>query len=120
MFRVVTDLFKRKEPSPLYEFETGSVNVRVFEKTCGHPGHMCELFVRVGSDFSVMIGVIDQVDLQHAIMVLQEAMAAINDREQCARMLQTTWLCGAVYFVDERLGELRKKDDPSDRIRIGD
>ena len=121
MFRF-SKLFPRKETErTVHTIEAGAASLYVveYDKACEHKGYLVELFLALwdkeGRSQAVLL---PAEELQSSIAMLQEAMAFVNDRAAMPRCLQTVWLRGASYYVDERLGELRRKDDPSDRIPL--
>ena len=121
MFRF-SDLFKRKDTfRTVHTIETGDTSLSVIEydRACEHPGYYVELFMAVeGKEGREQAVLLPAEVLQPSIAMLQEAMAFVNDRAAMPRQLQTIWLRGATYYVDERLHELRKKDNPSDRTPL--
>lgn len=123
MLQWIANLFTKKptEPPWVYRIERGNLDARVCEyvKHCGHGGYALELRAhRPGQDGWLELAFIGAEDLQRAVMLLQEALEFVNDRAEQPRQLQTVRLWGAAYFVDERLGELRREDDPSDRVPL--
>lgn len=90
-----------------------------YDRTCKRPGYAVELFAAIeGKEGREQVVSLPAEELQPLIALLQEAMAFVNDHAAMPRCLQTVWLRGATYYLDERLGELRRKDDPSDRIPL--
>ncbi len=123
MLQWIANQFRTKptEPPWIHRIERGDLEVRVCEyiKHCGHEGYAGELRARrPGQDDWVGLAFIGAEDFQRGVMLLQEAMEYVNDRAAMPRQLQTVRLWGAAYYVDERLGELRREDDPSDRVPL--
>jgi hypothetical protein len=112
------NLCKRKGSLPVHAIETDRTGLRFYPKQFGDPGHAVELLIKLKGGDWLVSGLFAQEDLQESIMLLQEGLAWANDHADLPRQLQTAWVCGATYFVDERLRELRKKDDPSNRIQL--
>jgi hypothetical protein len=114
--------FRKKEPVRfVHTIGLGDVNLYVMEydDTCRRPGYAVELFMTFDAEEGREQFISLPVEaLQMSIEMLQEAMAYVNDHVDMPRCLQTVWLRGATYYLDERLGELRRKDDPSDRIPL--
>ena len=110
-----------REPPWVYRIERGDLDVRVCEytKDCGHEGYALELRAhRPGQDDWVGLAFIGGEDVQRAVTLLQEAMEYVNACAGMPRPLPTVRLWGATYYADERLGELRREDDPSDRVPL--
>lgn len=123
MLQWIANLFRTKPTEPLciHRIERGNLDARVCEYTkhCGHAGYVIELLgVNPAGDDSVWLALLGGEDLQQAVALLQEALESLNDRASQPRQLQTVRLWGATYYVDERLGELRREDDPSDRVPL--
>jgi hypothetical protein len=123
MLRWIANLLSNVPPEPpwVHWIERGDLDARVCEYTkhCGHPGYAVELRARrPGHDDRVGVAFLGGEDLQRAVLLLQEAMEFVNDRAKQPRQLQTVRLWGASYYADERLGELRREDDPSDRVPL--
>ena len=114
----LSNVLKQKKSLPLHVIEAGGGALRFYPRQYEQRGCAVELLMRLNGGEWLVIGVIAQEDLQQVIMLLQEGLAWTNERAEMPRQLQTTWLSGATYYVDERLRELRKKDDPSDRIGL--
>ena len=123
MLQWIAKLLSTEGTSPpcVHTIAGGGLEVRVYEyaKHCGHQGYALELFAH-SPERAALVGLafVGAEDLQRSIMLLQEAMEFVNDRAAMPRQLQTVWVWGATYYVDERLGELRRKDDPSDRVPL--
>ena len=95
------------------------LSVTEYRRPCAHLGYLVELFTALGgSEPRLQSAMLPAEELQSSIAMLQEAMAFVNDHAAMPRCLQTVWLRGTTYYLDERLGELRRKDDPSDRIPL--
>lgn len=123
MLQRIAKLFTKKptEPPWVYRTERGDLEFRVCEYTkhCGHEGYAGELRARrPGQDDWVGLAFIGAEDFQGAVMLLQEAMEYVDARAGGPRHLQTVRLWGAAYYADERLGELRRENDPSDRVPL--
>jgi hypothetical protein len=115
--------FKRKGPvRTVHTIDRGddtSLYVVHYDDTCKRPGYAVELFMAFEDEQGrEQVVSLPAEELQSSIALLQEAMAFVNDHAAMPRCLQTVWLRGATYYLDERLGELRRKDDPSDRIPL--
>jgi hypothetical protein len=109
------------EPNWVHEIKRDGLMVRVceYDKACGHEGYAVELAgLNHEEERLIGLGFVGAEDLQRSIMLLQEALAFVNEKVTTPRELQTVWLRGATYYVDERLGELRMKDDPSQRFQL--
>jgi hypothetical protein len=123
MLQWIANLFHTKptEPPWVHRIERGDLDARVCEytKRCGHEGYAVELRgVRSDTGDRVGLAFLGAESLQRAVMLLQEALEFVNDRASQPRQLQTVRLWGAMYYADERLGELRREDDPSDRVPL--
>ena len=121
MFRF-SKLFPRKETTrPVHTLERDGIRLSLTEypRACEHPGYLVELFLTLGAeDGTAQAALLPSEELQASIALLQEAMAFVNERASMPRCLQTVWLRGFSYYLDERLGELRRRGDPSDRIPL--
>lgn len=114
--------FRKKDPvRTVHTIGSGDTRLYVmhYDDTCKRPGYAVELFIAFPDDDGCEQVVSLPVELlQMSIEMLQEAMAYVNDHVAASRDLQTVWLRGATYYLDERLRELRRKDDPSNRIPL--
>jgi hypothetical protein len=118
---MLSHFFRKKEPLPsVFGLRAGSMCARVLELAMksGHPAFFVEVFSSSGGGEEVPLAHLWGEDLQQLIMLLQETMNFVNANAAMPRQLQTTWLRDEIYYVDERLRELRRKDDPSDRIPL--
>lgn len=120
MLRWFEKIIGKKERLPcVHEEQKGEVAVRVieYEKKCGHPGYLIELFVRPEGASELPVACLGWEDLAVAIELMQAASEVVSARIGLG-VLPTVRMRNKSFFVDERLSELRNVDDPQDRIAI--
>jgi hypothetical protein len=109
---------KRKESLPAHAIERDGAGVRLYPREFDQSGFVAELLMKLQGSEWLVLGVIPQEELQRAIMVLQQALAWANENSDLPRQLQTTWLWGSTFDVDERLCVMRRRENPSDFVSL--
>jgi hypothetical protein len=107
------------EFATIYAKTIGDLRAELMQYTreCGHPGYLVELFLLRDGKEPVRCGCLAGDQLQHATMLLQWLAEYVGDQEG-VRQLPTVPLDGRMYFVDDRLGELRNVNDIGDRFLL--